>query len=826
MNSRIPTRACVLAQLNPVSGAVAVALGSTVAAVPIVASATDEITVTATRRETGIQDVPYNIAALSSDTLQEQRLTNLNEVARWVPGLIQVDQGRRAANLVTVRGLNATSVETTDLNINNNGEKVGTYVGEIPVYIDLQLYDIDRVEVLIGPQGTLYGSGTLAGAIRYIPNQPDFENSTLDTHVKGYDLSESDDFGWGADATLNIPIRDNIAWRSTIGYVEEAGFTDYNFLVREAGVSNPQPDFSDPDDVAANLFSVEDADDEETLFFRTALRWAFSDALEATLSYTHQNQDVGGRSINHEAAFGTGQYESAHRFLEPSERENDIVSLEINADLGFATLTSATGLVDYDEEGSRDQTDLLLNFEYGYEFFPEFAAFTLEEVSDQVFTQEVRLVSQNDSRWSWIAGMFYSKFDRSERSREFTPGIPEFFFAPEDLPLPTGDLEYDALLRTDVSETALFGEIGYQFTDRLQVTAGLRWFEYEDFTRITTNIPLVAISSDDSALIDDNDNTWKINASYDLDGLIGGMDAGTVYGTISTGYGLGGVNTFPPCDLPLDPDPSQNICLLPDETSFEIETTTNYEIGLKSQWLDNSLTLNVSLFMIDWEDLQLDTRSVFGDVSIVGNAAEAESKGLELQYNWQINDAWSVYGTYAYTEAELSQYSPNIVGLRFPPLPPLDPNNPTPAEIQDGIRDDAFDGDRLPGTPENQGSINVRYETAFMGDKTLAVNYGVTATSDVITKVGLGSGNELITGEPSGEVLPGYAIHNASVSVSQDQWTATLYANNLTDKFARTGVRTDAEYIDSINGFDLRRYYHNVLRPRVIGLDFRYAFDF
>jgi len=645
----------------------------------------------------------------------------------------------------------------------------------------------------------LVSATTLAGAVRYIPNRPSFDGVTLDTHARGYALNQSDDLGWNADATLNLPLVDDVlAFRGTVGYREEAGFVDYDFLVREPGVSDPEPDFGDPAAVDANLRSVPDADDEQTLTVRGALLWNATDAVQAILTYHFQNQDVGARTINHRDAFGTGRYVSGHRFLEPNERENQLLSLEINADLGFATLTSATGFVQYEEQGQRDQTDLLLNFEYGYEDFPAFAAFTREDGSEDTITQELRLVSQNDSRWNWIVGGFYREIESDFISQEFTPGIPEFFgIAPP--PLPTGDLEYQQLTDETLEELAVFGEIGYQITDRWQVTGGLRWFEYENDLRVAVDLPLIGIvdSPFEQRITEEDDVTWRINTSWDVEESIDALDAGTVYVNVAEGYRLGGGNVFASCPDPLPP--GQNVCLLPEEESFLVDTAVNYEIGAKTEWLDNRLLVNLSLFYVTWEDVQIDSRSVNGDVPITLNAAEAVSQGVELQTRWQITDQWAVFGSYAYTRAELSEDSPGIVGVRDAP-----PNA------------DAFDGDRLPGTPEHQGSFNVNYSRPAFGNLTLDVNYGLTAISDVYTKVGL---------RGSGEVLGGFTIHNASVSLSDDRWTATLYADNLFDKFARTGVRTDSDYVDTIEDFTLRRYFHHVTRPRAIGLDFRYRFD-
>ena len=808
MKSQLRQRRPVVARLNPVSGAVALAVGSMTVSPLSVAQEDDaftgffeEILVTATRRSSDVQDVPYNIAAFSGETLQQQRITNLQEFARWVPGLTLTDQGTRTANVLTVRGLNASSLQASEFLENGGGETVSTYLGDIPLYLDLKPYDIDRVEVLIGPQGTLYGAGTLAGAVRYIPKRPNYDGVTLDTHVKGYYQEESDDLGWGLDATLNVPlVEDKLAFRGTLGYVEEAGFIDYPFLVRVPGVSNPEPNFNDPNDVAANLRKEEDVNKEETLSARAALLWDVTEDFRAILTWYYQNMDVGARSINHRASFNTGDYESGHRYVEPNERENNLVALEITWDLGFAELTSATGIAKYEDDGQRDQTDLLLNFEYGYEDFPAFAAFTRDTSEEDTITQELRLVSTGDSRINWIAGFFYSDFEQDAVSLEFTPGIPEFFGSAPP-PLPTGDIEYRQLTNDKLEQIALFGEVGFAITDNWQITGGLRWFDYENTTTISVDLPLIDVfGTPESAEISEDDYTWKINTSYALEDGFAGSNGGSVYFTISTGYRLGGVNVFQLCASD-PPPPGQNICLLPAEKFIKTDQTTNYEIGLKSDWLDSSLLFNASLFFVQWDDVQVESTSIYGDVPITRNAEEAESTGIELQGRWQINDNWAAFATYAYTQAELSQDSPRVIGTRVPP------------------NADGFKGDRLPGTPEHQGSLNINYSRPVFSDLTLDINYGFTAISDVYTKIGK---------RAASEALGGFTVHNASIGLSGEKWTATLFADNLTNKFARTGVRADTDFIDTIgvNNFTLRRYYHNVIRPRKIGIDFRYYFDF
>ena len=147
----------------------------------------EEVMVTATRRPQSIQDIPINITSISSQLIEQQRLTDLSDIARIVPGMTVIDQGPRSGNTLTVRGLSAGSIQATDQD-NNGGGLVATYVGEVPLYIDLKLNDMERVEVLMGPQGTLYGAGTLGGAVRYIPNKPQTLNfqKLIETNRKLY----------------------------------------------------------------------------------------------------------------------------------------------------------------------------------------------------------------------------------------------------------------------------------------------------------------------------------------------------------------------------------------------------------------------------------------------------------------------------------------------------------------------------------------------------------------------------------------------------------------------------------------------------------------
>lgn len=746
----------------------------------------EELVVTATRRAESVQDIPINITAVAGSDIQRLRLNNISELARWVPGLNLTDQGPRGANQLSVRGLNTDSLNASEFLDNTNGETVATYIGEIPYYLDLKLYDVDRVEVLIGPQGTLYGAGTLGGAVRYIMKKADPTEFSGEVHIKGYDLGESGSVGFEGDIVLNVPlIEDKVAARLSVGYLDDPGFIDYNFLVREPGVSLPQPDFTDPAAVAANLRSEKDVNDEQTLSARLNLLFNVTEDLEVSLNYYYQDQESGGRQITSRRAFNTGLYESGLRYLEPNDRNNDLFSAEITWDFGFATLTSATGYSDYDELGQRDQTDLLVNFEFGYELFPAFAAFTREEVDETRFNQELRLVSNNEGPFSWIVGGFYNKFESDSTSREFTPGIPEFFGV-----IRPDNLEYIQQDTQDLEEKAVFGEVGYELTDQWQVTVGGRYYDYSDDQQTGFDLPLLggeptAINLDlGQNVVNDDGFLFKVNTSYQV------TDDVLLYGTVSEGYRIGGVNSVPACP---DPIPAgQNVCALPDEELIKPDKTLNKEIGIKSTFDDGRIVFNASLYHIDWDDIQIQSTTQNGGVPITVNGGKAVSKGFEIATRAIVNDSLSLSGTWAYVDAKLTQDAPGLV---------------------DGA--DAFDGDRLSGTPKHAVSATLDYYFPLGSDYDLDFNYGMTYISGVYTKVGLRN---------SGQVLAGFAVHNASLTLSKDDWEVSLYADNLFDEFAVTSVRQSLAFVRDVNGVTLRRYFENVIRPREIGIEARYRF--
>lgn len=770
----------------------------------------ERIEVTASRRASSVQEAPLNITALDGDVMKDQNIGTAEDVARWVPGLTISEQGGREGSAIIVRGLNTNSSER-----GADGGTVATYLGEMPFNADLRLTDIERVEVLIGPQGTLYGAGTLGGAIRYMLKQPDLEITEGEITGDIFSLSESDDMGSEAGFIFNAPIiEDKLAVRFNVNYYNAPGYVDYAYTLKEPGVSLPDIDWSDSSAINTNTNRVEDVNDEQITTARVSLRWQPNDWFDGTLNYFYQKQENGGNSIVHYKSLSEensmrnllGEYDSAYRVVEPNEKEDDLLSLELKADLGFAELVSASGWSSYEQIGQRDQTDLLYNIWSGYADFPAFAAFTRDTSVVDNFTQEVRLVSQSESSIQWIAGFYYSHTESINDDREYTPGLTDAWYGGVYDNIET-DLEYINLGRSDDKESAVFGEVSWAATDALNFTVGARFYEYDLWATSDNHAPFYdgEISSvneleykDTSAK--DNGNLFKFNTNYQFSADV------MAYFTVSEGYRLGGSNGLVPCDG------STQVCALPNEIAYVPDTTTNYELGFKSTWLSNRLHFNAALFNVDWDKAQIAAVTVNGAENITSNAGAANSKGIELSTRAMVSDSVIAYATYSYAKAELTEDAPFLFGVK---------------DVQGSALQSHYDGnngDRLPGAPQHQFSLGVSYETEIFDDKVLTVNYGLTAQSDVYTKVGL---------KADGEVLPGYALSNLSAKVAGDAWSATLYIDNMFNKYAKTSVRRDKSWagmakFESENKSlpELQRVYgHYVTKPLTVGIKFNYLFE-
>ncbi len=773
----------------------------------------NEIIVTATRRADTVQDVPFNIAAVTADALEEQRTLDLESIAATVPGVYIVDAGPRQGNTIVFRGLNADPLTAQDGD-NSGGGTVAIYVGEIPLYVNLRPIDMERVEFLIGPQGTLYGAGTLGGAVRYIPNRPQFDEISGEVRTDFYDYKRGGGISTDTGMTVNVPLGDTLAFRGSIDLLNDQGFIDQPFVVTEAGAVNPD-DFGNPDAVKR----VKDTNWAEIISARAALRWQPVDALDINLTYYLQDLKVGGRQLTHNSLndqplldsngdfvdfpVTVGDYENALRVLEPNKIRNELFALEAALDLGFAELTSATGYSKYSDDGNRDQTDLLITLEYSYEAFPTFTSRTQETGEEETWTQELRLVSTSAGPLSWIVGGFYNQRDAESLSLEFTPYLDQYYGT--DYP---ANIEYVQAVREKLKEYAVYGEVGYEITPEWQVTLGGRYYKYDYKVASAFDLPLFSIAFDgrdpanDIQLEFEESNQkkdgflWKVNTSYEFN-----PDA-LVYATVSKGFRIGSGNGIAACPDGFDPnDPdNQTLCALPNEFAYGPDETTNYELGFKTQLFNRRLTLNGAVYYIDWSDPQLSSTTLAGGLPITINGGGAESKGVELSASLRVTPELTVSGNYSYTDAKLTALSPDLIAY-------------TEGPGFGTLYEDGLDGDRLPGSPKHKGNIFVSYKQPVGPDTDIGFTYKMTAQSNILTRAG---GRQ-------GTTLKGFAMHGAALTLDYKGFSTQLYVDNLFDKYAETGVRSSPEYNQVVydeNGDPhyVRRYGTFVAAPRTIGI--------
>jgi len=843
-------------------------------AAPVAVEDNQTIVVTGSRRRVTLQDVPINISAASAETLAEQRIDTVRDLAAFTPGLSIRDTGTSGATIV-MRGL-TTADAGTGASTSSSSEAI--YFGETPMYIDLKFMDISRVETLLGPQGTLYGLGTMFGAIRYIPNRPNANKWEGNFHARVFGESHSGDPGVNVDATINIPIlQDRIAFRGSVGYWNNPGFIDYNYLINQPGVSLPQPggplgnpadeagslnyyvnsrgvltyehdmigvnpvtgappngwygSIGTPEQIAANLHSQKDANTERTVSTRAQLGLYPTDWLRVYGTWVHQVTDTGAGQINSGGVLGTGNYESAKRYLNPTHRVADLYSIEAEADIGgFAQLVSDTAWTRQTSNSLSDQTDLLLDLNYDYELFPSFNATTQGTNSSTSFNQELRLISKHGGPVNWVLGGFYNRQHTAREGHEETPGLNGYHQATEagSWGDRADDWEYASAGTTAKTEKAVFGEATLNITDRWQVTGGGRYYHYDLDTTGGSTTPLLKgpfarlygtklnsrgqVVPDFSQDLGPNPDwqpglvniaispshagqggfVWKGNTSYKFSRDL------MVYVTVSKGYRLGGANTSAvPCTDEILNGAGQKLCLLPNEQFYGPDTTLNKELGIRFGLFDGKLRGSLAVFHINWDGIQVPGSAVNGASGITVNGSTAVSQGVELSFVAKPTRALTINGSYSYTDAHLTADIKGLIAYG----------------IGGAAKTDALAGDRLAGSPMHSGALGATYELPVnaAGDM-LTLNWTATYTGDIYSRIGL---------RGYGEVLPDYFTHRAFIGYNfRDQdFGIKLYVDNIFDKYAITGISNDRSSRTINDGVVTRYYGQSVLTPRRFGLE-------
>ena len=423
----------------------------------------EEVIVTATARAESTQDIPFNITAIQGSDIEAQNIVDSNELMRNIAGISVVDRGFRnqgTMNSIVIRGVNVDNGVNGDVGL-SAVSTVATYVDNTPIFANFLLKDVERVEVLRGPQGTLYGSGALGGAVRYIMRKPDA--SGFDAEARG-SIGKTDGSSGNnlsGDVMLNFPIGANAAFRISGGIIDNDGVIDYVNLYQLGSNGKPLVQADDgvcvdnnssslsPEEVTFNgscYTSVKDSDTVEITHMRASFLWDATDDLRFQLTYQMQDDEIGGRRSTTVGAdyHGNeyGDHENGSTFLEPSEREVNLLNLDIAWDLGFATLTSNSSSYEHEGTGWRDNTSLWVTdrsqgvgftnwFDILYTGNPRPAAYVQAGYEEEAFVQEFRLVSNtsDDSKLDWIVGAYYMDQDRSTNNFSYLLGLREYGIA-------------------------------------------------------------------------------------------------------------------------------------------------------------------------------------------------------------------------------------------------------------------------------------------------------------------------------------------------------------------------------------------------------------
>ncbi len=783
------------------SSLASVLLGCT-ALTPGVALAQDgisEIVVTTQRRAENILDVPYNITAVSGDEIAASITLDTAELLRSVPGISQIDQGPRNIqfNSIRIRGLNVDSSAFGDFLL-GSVPTVSTYINETPVFANLALIDLERVEVQRGPQATLYGSGALGGTVKYLTKAPQFDEVEGSVSVTGSNVEGSRGIGYSTGLILNMPLSDTFAVRANILWQDYPGLTDYtNLYVLDANGVPVQPNgIFDLGFDSTEYTAKKDADDYESLYARLSVRWAPTDAVDLLLNYFYQGDDSGGRRQPTSGVDGLGnpygKYENGAVILEPADRDLHLVSLEANIDLGFATLTSASSYYENKGASETDNTGFFANnlaqFYYStYFVFPR-PLYTAERTfSDEAFVQEVRLVSNTDWFVDYVFGVFYQNQTRKATQISDLVGFEAWADAFFLVDFVFTDNVFTFRRKEDYEEIAVFGEVTLNLTDDLKVTGGFRYFDNDATTNTFVRAGLYTFfngEADTTFTAKEDRVLFRANAAYEF------SDDDLIYVTVSEGYRRGGSNGVPTVG---------QFANNPAWLTFASDTVTNYEVGLKGTL--NGVRYDVSGFYIDWDDPQFNTATPNGFFFAVANAQKARTAGMELQLSGSLQQDRLNYSLgYAFVDAQLTRdfIAPPAFGSTVGTLV-------------------ASDGAPFPGIAKH--SVNVA------ADYTVPV----TQTMNFITRVDgfyqSSTQNVLNQGVLQSTKFDGFMIWDLTFTVATESWDASLFIKNIGNEKGITGAFTEAAFgpvpAAEFFGSNSRQF---IALPRTIGVAANYHF--
>ena len=729
--------------------------------------ALEEIIVTAQKRDQALAEIPMSITVLDGAELARQQADNFQDLVALVPGL-SINSATRGVTRLTLRGINTGGVAST----------VGVYVDDVPfgsstglangaiLSGDFDTFDIARIEVLRGPQGTLYGASSLGGVLKYVPNRASVE--AFEAKLKGSVESVANaDPGYAVMGMVNLPVSDRFALRASGFYRADDGFIDSIGNNPIASLTDPAVNVIEGTQVKDGLNSL------DTFGGRISALYMPTDTLSIDVAVLAQNIESGAPDTidadPETLAPLYGDYVQSRYQDQDTDIDYRVYSATVDWDFDAAALQSVTSYGIFEQDFQNDAAiaagltggtplSALVTFLFDDPGTPEIAPL-LSSILPQItntekFTQEFRLVSPESETFDWLLGAYYtnenSLIDQTilavdAGTENVAAGIPVLAVAS---------------VASNYEELAFFGNATWHISPRFEISFGARTSNNDQNATQVTDGPLaggaltvIRGSSSESPF------TWSFSPRFAVN------DDTSIYVRAATGFRPGGPNILPPGAPPGTP------------ASYDSDSLTSYEAGVKTALDDGRFALDFAAYFLDWDDIQLFT--VVNGFGVNANGGTAESKGLEFTASFFPADGLSLSFNGAYTDAQLTQdTSPQVGGL---------------------------DGDSLSYVPEWSFGIAADYEWAVRGDAMAYVGGNLGYTGE--RPAGL---TERAT-DGSIVELDSYTTLNLRGGLETGRWSFEVYAKNLTDE---TGVNS----IVSTNTVATGRYELGIIRPRTFGV--------
>ncbi len=771
----------------------------------------EEIIVTAQKRSENLQDVPISIQALGNEKLEELNIQKFTDYVQMLPSVAMQPSvaGGTGFSLVYMRGV----VTGGDGQATTSQPSVGMYLDEQPITtiqgnLDIHMYDIERVEALSGPQGTLYGASSQAGTIRIITNKPDPSAFSASYALEG-NIVDGDDTGYVAEGHVNLPIGDSAALRVVGWKRNDAGWIDN--LKRTRNFSGDISTTADDTSIENSRYAGDNYNTVDTVGARAALRvnlgenWSITPTVQTQTAESHGSW---GDDLSN--TFSNGKYEVAHFKKEYIEDKWTQIGLTVDGSIGNFDVVYSGNYLDRDFDGSFDYTDYSFWYDSAYTT-GYFSALHFDDNGDPIppaarytnndgykrQSHELRISSPADKRVRGMLGVFYQKQEHDFEQQFQVEGLGLQMQMNRDEPNGNRFPNVVYLNNMDRVDTdkAVFGSVSFDVTDKIELTAGLRYFKPEvtvkgffgfglGFTeqgwssngenrcnlfpngqQDYKDTPCLNVDKG----IKESEHVSRLNVNYKA------TDDVLFYATWSEGYRPGGINRNPFAG------------------DFKSDFLTNWEAGWKTTWMDNRLQFNGAVFLEQWDDFQIAFLGANG-ITQVANGPTADIIGTEMQLQWAVSDSLMLSSAIAYYDSELKDPYANY--------------------DEDGNITEilAPKGSPLPITPEFKGNVVARY-TFPIGDFESYVQGAVAYESSRPSTLDVADNDVL------GDI-PSSTVFDLSAGIRKDSYSLDLFIDNVLNEDSLLYVTTQC----TVGVCGVNQTYGYRLQPMTIGLKFSQKF--